>query len=126
MERLSRIYGSILELNREASQIRTSIRDFDVNVEALNMLASVRSRDQKGSGDQVLHDLISYARQTGSHIEMHGPSSSFASVDVPERTPAVENRDDDAEKPPSGEVLKLLTQVAVAIAVTSGLFVLIH
>ena len=126
VERLTRIYGSILELNREANQIRTSIRDFDVNVEALNLLASARSRDQKGGGEQVLHDLISYARQTGLQIETHDRSPPLVSDDAPAPVPTIENRDSEAEWPASKELLKLVAQVGVAIAVTSGLFVLIH
>ena len=126
VERLTRINGSILELNREASQIRTSIRDFDVNIEALSMLASARSRDQKGGGEQVLRDLISYARQTGSYIEISDRTPSIVSDDVPVPAPAIENRDAEAEWSASKELLKLIAQVAVAVAVTSGLFVLIH
>ena len=49
LERLTRIYGSISDLHREAIQVRTRLRDLDINVEALNMLASARSKDEKAT-----------------------------------------------------------------------------
>ena len=125
LERLTRIYGSIADLHREAIQVRTRLRDLDINVEALNMLASAKSKDEKGDGELVLTDLFRYARRTGMQMEAQeyfAPPLVLHEVRVPEPESRVENNEGPAPK----GLLKLLTQVAVAMAVTSGLFVLIH
>lgn len=127
LERLTRIYGSIADLHREAIQVRTRLRDLDINVEALNMLASARSKDEKGDGELVLTDLFRYARRTGMQVEAQeylAPPLVLHEVRVPE--PESESRVENSEGPAPKGLLKLLTQVAVAMAVTSGLFVLIH
>ena len=125
VERLTVIQRSILELNREANRIRMHIRDFDVNMDALNILANVRSKDEQGGGVQVLEDLIRYARQTGTQIDAHeGAGARRTSDDA--AVPEVEKRIEPAGERASGGLWKLVTQLAVAAAVTSGLFVLIH
>ena len=125
VERLTRIYGSITELNREANRIRVHIKDFDVNVEALNMLANARSRDEQGGGMQVLQDLIRYARQTGTQIEAYEGEGALQTPD--DSIPlAVEKSIEVSGDRESRGLLKLLSQLAAALAVTLGLFVLIH
>ena len=124
-ERLTRIYGSILELHQEANRIRAYIKDFDVNVEALNMLANVRSKDEKGGGIQVLQDLIRYARQTGTRIDAYEGEAAPPTPDDSIQ-PTVEKSIEHAGERESRGLLKLLSQLAVALAVTLGLFVLIH
>ena len=130
LERLAGIQKSILELNQEANQIRRHVKDFDLNVDALNILAIARSRDEKGGAGKVLEDVISYARQTGMPMGAHGgedisriPEEAEPLDSVP---PAVEEIMEPRGGRGSGGVLKLLSQFVVAAAVTTGLFVLIH
>ena len=125
VERLTVIQRSILELNREANRVRMHIRDFDVNMDALNILANARSRDEQGGGMQVLQDLIRYARQTGTHIDAYeggGVPRKFDDALPPEVEESIEHPGERA----SGGFLKLVTQLVAAAVVTSGLFVLIH
>ena len=126
LERLASIQRSILELNHEANRIRRYIRDFDVNLDALNILANVQGKDEKGGGVQVLEDLIRYARQTGTHLEAHGESGGTSQTPGESARPAVERSMEHVAERESGGLLKLLSQLAVAIVVTLGLFVLIH
>ena len=127
VERLTEIQKSILELNREARQIRAHIKDFDVNIDALNLLAKARSKDEEAGGVQVLEDLIRYARETGTPIDAFAGSEPFrlpdeAAVPLQDGGRHVEH----VEEPGARGRWKLITQLAVAAAVTSGLFVLIH
>ena len=128
VERLTAIQKSVLELNQEANRIRTHIRDFDVNVDALNVLANVRSRDEKGGGAQVLEDVIRYARQTGTPLSSHegrpapGRPEGAAQTRVEERETSIERGGERETR----DLLKLLAQLVAAAALTSGLFALIH
>ena len=127
VERLTGIQKSILELNREANRIRAYIKDFDVNMEALNILANVRSRDEQGGGVQVLEDLVRYARQTGTQIDAYEGGGAPRMPDeaaLPE-TEAEKRVEHSGERAPGG-LWKVVTQLVAAAAVTSGLFVLIH
>ena len=131
VERLTRINVSIAELNREATQIRTRIRDFDVNVEALSMLAGARSRDEKGGGEQVLRDVIRYARQMGTHLEIHERGAPLAPAPRAPDDAAMPRPEGGGSTERTGERVaagpwKVLTQVAMALALTTGLFALIH
>lgn len=129
LERLASIQKSILELNQEANQIRRHVKDFDLNVDALNLLAIARSRDEKSGGENVLADVVRYARQTG--MQMGAPGSGDISP-MPEEEKAHEPRPlaleeyAEPERERSLGVLKLVSQLVVAAAVTTGLFVLIH
>ena len=124
-ERLTVIYRSITELNREANRIRAHIRDFDVNVEALNMLANARSRDEKGGGAQVLQDLFEYARRMGARIDA-GEAEVAPRKAGDEMQSSVEKSIQVAGETQPKDLLKLFWQLAVALALTWGLFVLIH
>lgn len=125
LDRLTSIQTSKLDLNQEALRIRKHIRDFDVNVDALNILADVRSKDQKGEGARVLEDLIRYARQTGTQVDLPG---SGAAPPLPGETvlPVVERPPDHSDERALRGRWKLFSQLAAAIAVTFGLFALIH
>ena len=124
-EQLTVIYRSITELNREANRIRVHIKDFDVNVEALNMLANARSRDEKGGGVQVLQDLFEYARQMGARID--AGESEVAPRRAADAMPSsVEKSIEEAGEREPRDLLKLFSQLAAALALTWGLFVLIH
>jgi len=129
LERLASIQKSILELNVEANQIRRHVKDFDLNVDALNLLAIARSRDEKSGGGNVLADVVRYARQTGMQVGV--PGSEEISP-VPEEEEAREPRplaleeNAEPERERSLGALKLISQLVVAAAVTTGLFVLIH
>ena len=125
VEQLTRIQRSVLELNREAQRIRMYIRDFDVNVEALNILARVRSRDEKGGGVQALEDVIRYARLTGVHFKVFENTVTPGMLEHSIQT-ETEKYIECTEERKSVGLLKLVTQLAAAVAVTSGLFVLIH
>ena len=128
VERLTAIQKSVLKLNQEANRIRTHIRDFDINVDALNVLANVRSRDEKGGGAQVLEDVIRYARQTGAPLSSHegrrapGRPEGAAQTRVEDSGKSIER---GREREATG-LLKLLAQLVAAAALTSGLFALIH
>ena len=127
-ERLTVIYRSITELNREANRIRAHVKDFDINVEALNMLANARSRDEKGGGAQVLQDLFVYARRMGARIDAIDAGEGEA---APRRAgdamrSSVEKSIEAAEEPEPRNLWKLLSQLAAALVLTWGLFVLIH
>lgn len=130
LERLAGIQKSIMELNQEAARIRRHIQDFDVNVDALNLLATARSRDEKSGGGKVLEDVIRYARKTGMQMGAQEgedvapmPRDPAPMNPVP---PAVEQSIELRGERRSSDFLKLLSQLAVAAAVTTGLFVLIH
>ena len=125
LDRLTSIQTSKLGLNQEALRIRKHIKDFDVNVDALNILADVRSKDQKGEGARVLEDLIRYARLTGTQVDTQAgdavaPPSGDAMLSVVERQP------DQSEEKTLQDRWKPFFQLAAAIAVTLGLFALIH
>lgn len=130
LERLTRIQRSILELNQEAMRIRRHIKDYDLNVDALNILATVRSKDEKGGGVQVLQDLLGYARQTGTQLEAyevggtHRTGTPRTLDDSVKST--VERSVENAVEKTSRGVVKLLSQLVIALVVTSGLFALIH
>ncbi len=129
LERLASIQKSILELNVEANQIRRHVKDFDFNVDALNLLAIARSRDERSGGGNVLADVVRYARQTGVQVDATGSEDvSPVSEEEREREPRSLALEENAE--PERErglgVLKLVSQLVVAAAVTTGLFVLIH
>ena len=130
LDRLASIQKSMLELNQEANRIRRHVKDFDLNVDALNILAIARSRDEKSGGGKVLEDVVRYARQTGMRTgaDAGGNVSRIAEEAVPldPVPPAMEKSMEPGEGRSSGGVLKLLSQLVVAAAVTTGLFVLIH
>ena len=130
LERLASIQKSILELNQEANQIRRHVKDFDVNVDALNVLAIVRSRDEKSGGGKVLEDVIAYARQTGTRMGAYGGEDVSRTSDdsaPPHSTlPADEKNMEPGGERRSGGYMNLLSQFVVAAAVTIGLFILIH
>ncbi len=130
LERLAGIQVSISELNQEAARIRRYIQDFDVNLDALNVLALVRSKDERFGPGKVLGDVIRYARQTGmpvgaedGEVLLRGADSPARfDTSAPEYERPVESSDEEA---PAG-LVRVLAQVAAAVAVTIALFVLIH
>lgn len=129
LERLASIQRSILELNVEANQIRRHVKDFDLNVDALNLLAIARSRDEKSGGGNVLADVVRYARQTGMQVGAPGsedisPAPEEEEVREPRPLALEENAEPERER--GLGALKLISQLVVAAAVTMGLFVLIH
>ena len=130
LERLAGIQVSISELNQEAARIRRHIQDFDVNVDALNVLAIVRSKDEKFGRGKVLEDVIRYARQTGMPIgaqegeDVLRSSDSLVRSDTP--VPSRERSVESGEERASAELLRVVAQVTAAAAVTISLFVLIH
>lgn len=130
LERLAGIQISISELNQEAARIRRHIQDFDVNVDALNVLAIVRSKDEKFGRGKVLEDVISYARQTGMPVSVQRDEDIRRSPDSPVRldppAPAHQSSVESREERASADRLRVLAQVAAAAAVTIVLFVLIH
>ena len=130
LERLASIQKSLMELNQEAARIRRHIQDFDVNVDALNLLATARSKDEKSGGGKVLEDVIRYARKTGMQMGAHGgediPRMPEDPVPMNLAPSAFERNTESREGGKSSGFLKLLSQLAVAAAVTTGLFVLIH
>jgi hypothetical protein len=130
LDRLAGIQKSILELNQEANQIRRHVKDFDLNVDALNLLAIARSRDEKRGGGKVLEDVVRYARQTGMRTGADGGENlSRITEETMSRNPVpptMENTVEPEEERGFGGVLKLLSELVVAAAVTTGLFVLIH
>ena len=135
LERLASIQKSVRELNLEAQQIRRRIKDFDVNIDALNLLATVRSRYEKRGEEQVLEDVIRYARQTGMPLEPYGsedPPQNLVASDsmplnsVPPSAEAVEKSTGPGRQGKSSGLVKVISQLMAAAALTMGLFVLIH
>ena len=126
LKRLTSIQRSMVELNQETNRIRRHIRDFDVNLDALTILANVRGKDEKGGGVQVLEDLITYARHTGTDLRIHGESGGSSQTPGESARPVVEHSMEHAEERESRGLLKLLSQLAVAIVITLGLFFLVH
>ncbi len=125
LERLAGIQKSIRELNQEAARIRRHIQDFDVNVDALNLLATARSRDEKSGGGKVLEDVIRYARRTGMLVGAPG-GEDIPRIPEDPAPPLLEQSVELRRERRPSDFLKLLSQLAVAAAVTTGLFVLIH
>ena len=125
VERLSAIQKSVLHHNREAHRIRMHIKDFDVNMDALSLLVTIKSKDEDGSGRQVLEDLTKYARWSGMQIDAtepeRFPDQSRDAVEPAHGKPARRS-----EERKAGSLGRLLAQVAAAMAVTTALFVLIH
>ena len=131
LERLAGIQVSISELNQEAARIRRHIQDFDVNVDALNVLAIVRSKDERLGRGKVLEDVIRYARQTGMPMGgAQGGEDILRSSDFLAQSatpaPAHERSVESGEERALSDRLRVVAQVAAAVAVTIGLFVLIH
>ena len=124
VERLTRIQKSLQDLQKEATDIRRHIKDFDINMDALNTLVSVRSRAGEDRGAQILVDLFRYARQTGTQLEALGGKPVLV---VPEEAPPlIEKGAEHTKERGPRPLFKLLSQLAAALAVTTGLFVLIH
>ena len=125
LERLTNIQKSILELNQEANQIRRHIRDFDVNIEALSILATVRTKDQKSDGVRLLSDISEYARQTGIHLDAL-PMSDSSTEPPPSRAQSDSHLRVRTETTAQRPKWKTVSQLVVAALVTVGLFVLVH
>ena len=125
VERLTSIQKSILELSQEANQIRRHIKDFDINLDALNILVTVRSKDQTGDGAGVLAEVNSYARQTGMQVE--ALEDTEPSIDSSSsRSEFVQQFHQKAENTTTSRAWKTVSQFVLAVAVTLGLFLLIH
>ena len=125
LERLTTIQKSVLELNQEAARIRRHVQDFDVNIDALNLLVTACSRDKKGRGAGILEPMITYARQAGLYVDPREVRETTTSPRGP-RPETVEELSEDAHAHPAVDHLKLASQLAVAFAVTLGLFLIIH
>ena len=126
VERLTEIRNSIDELNKEANRIRMHIKDFEIDVNAVNILTTIRWKDNTGGGRRLLEEVVEYARRTGVTFEAMGPSSQAAVT----TTSAVADTDGQWA---SEEMLvvtqsrwKTMSQLALAVVITLGLFVLIH
>lgn len=129
VERLASIQRSMMDLRKETNLVRNHIRDFDVNMEALNILVTLRSKDEKEGGVPVLEDLVTYARLMGTPLETHVEGDSNRRALVESVQASIDERMEHAAEGESREstgVLKLLSQLLVATALTFGLFVLIH
>ena len=125
LERLTSIQKSRLELSQEANQIRRHIKDFDINVDALNILATVRSKDQTGDGARILAEVNSYARKTGMQVE--ALEDSEPSIDSSSSSSEfVQQFHQKPENTTTSRTWKTVSQFVLAVAVTLGLFVLIH
>ena len=125
LERLTNIQKSVVNLNQEANQIRRYIKDFDVNVDALNVLASVRSKDQQGDGSQILEDVTKYAHLAGIQIELSEPKQcQYRNGDQNQHGSQV--RVEYTQQEMFSDSFKLLTQLIIATVITAGLFTLIH
>ena len=124
IDRLTDIQTSIRGLNQEAMRVRNHIRDFDVNMDALNLLVNVRAKEPKDGGRKTLEALVQYARQVGSLPSEEAPPvpralqspASFSTV-----TPTT-----PSDAPPSGSLLKLASQLTIAMGVTWVLFSLLR
>lgn len=126
VERLTEIRSSIDELNKEANRIRAHIKDFEIDVNAVNILTVVRRSDKSGDGTRLLAEVVEYARRTGMALEAMTPASPLA-----EPAPATLTATDGQWN--SEEVLvvtqsrwKTVSQLALAVAITLGLFALVH
>ena len=130
LERLTGIQKSIQNLHQEAARIRRHIKDFDVDVDALNLLVTVRSKEETNDGGKLLEHMISYARRTGMPMGVYENEGIARMSDRPapvDRSPpaAEEGVEPGGERRPAGR-LQWVAQILVAAAVTTGLFVLIH
>ena len=126
VERLTEIRSSIDELNKEANRIRAHIKDFEIDVNAVNILTIVRRSDKAGDGTRLLAEVVEYARRTGMALEAMGPSE----VSVGTAPASLATTDGQWH---SEEVFtvtqsrwKTASQFALAVAITLGLFALIH
>ena len=125
VERLTTNQRSVHELQLEANRIRQYIRDYDVDMEALNLLVTARVRAGKDGGTRVLEDLFRYARLTGTRLDApEGPPTPRERAEA--APPVVEKQAGRAEVRESRSLWKFLAQLAAALAVTTGLFALIH
>ena len=126
VERLTEIRNSIDELNKEANRIRAHIKDFEIDVNAVNVLTTVRCKDKTGDGRQLLAEVVEYARKTGMTFEAMAPSGPS----VEEASAALPTGDgqwiSEETFDTSGNKWKTVSQFATAVAITLGLFVLIH
>ena len=126
VERLTEIRNSIDELNKEANRIRVHIKDFEIDVNAVNILTIARCQDKIGNGRRLLAEVAEYARRTGITFEAMEPSN------VPvEIVPAAQAASDGQWY--GEEILedthsrwKTVSQIALAVAITLGLLALVH
>ena len=125
VERLTKIQKSILDLNQEALRIRNHIRDFDINIEALNILVSIKSRDLQHGGQHVLQDLNIYAEQVGTYAEI-GDEGEKADNPVapPSRPESSSEKNGNHSESPSP--LRLVSQLLAAACISLGLFLLVR
>ena len=125
LERLTSIQSSVVGLNKEANQLKRHIKDFDINVDALTILANMRSKDQKDGGAQVLTDLTKYAVIAGLRSESHETNLPPAKP-VAFTLPAAGKPESTLPRRAPAERIKLALQILAAVVITAGLFALIH
>lgn len=126
VERLTEIRNSIDELNKEANRIRVHIKDFEIDVNAVNILTIARCQDKTGNGKRLLAEVAEYARRTGITFEAVGPS------EVPVEIASAALATSDGQW--YGEEMledthsrwKTVSQLALAVAITLGLLALVH
>ena len=132
VERLTSVHKSLKESTKTAHSIRRHIKDFDIDMDALNLLVNLKSGDDNVDKGRVLENLVTYARLTGTPLkasverearvegnDLRGPLRDSAPAPNDERMEYAAERE-------SRGLLKLLSQIFVAMALTFGLFVLIH
>ena len=126
VERLTKIRNSIDELNKEANRIRAHIKDFEIDVNAVNILTTARCKDKTGDGGRLLAEVVEYARRTGMTFEAMVPSSQPLG-NAPSAL-AADGQWVSGEAPVGASQSKWMTasQLALAVAITLGLFTLVH
>lgn len=126
VERLTEIRNSIDELNKEAYRIRAHIKDFEIDIDAVNILTTVRCQDKTGDGRRLLAEVVEYARRTGMKfeaMECSGPQVEAAPAALPSGDGQWVSEETLGASPSRW---KMVLQFALAVAITLGLFALIH
>ncbi|MDD9979768.1 MAG: hypothetical protein OXU81_00140 [Gammaproteobacteria bacterium] len=126
VDRLTEIRNSIDDLNKEANRIRAHIRDFEIDVNAVNILTNVRCRDKAGDGTRLLVEVVEYARRTGMTFEAMGPFNPSVVVASAASGPRDGQWASGEVREVSQSKWKTVYQFALAVAITFGLFALVH
>ena len=125
LERLRTIQESIFHLNQESTKLRQYIRDFEVDIDALTILANIQSKDRPSNGARLLSTIIQYADIAAVSPERASPAAAVA-VDTGDsavepddtRLPLAEGRE--------GGIWRTTFQCVAGVAIAICLFVLVH
>ena len=115
IERMVDLQTKISEANKELQLVRQDAKINGIDLDALNFLVQVRSRNKNDKGVLVLTNLVAYAHVTGTPlrvvVERDAPASEFSDSTMPMSGDFAE---DDNKTSPRGFLIKATWGMVVA------------